>query len=157
MSINPVADPDDAPAAMASSNAIQCEVPVIIAAAVTAAPRVKLPSVVISGMLKMRSVIKMPKARGTKSKSRIQAFHETEEKIKTNKTEQKIDLSVKTNRLGSKILELTAIKKSFGEKIIINKFSYTFKHGDKIGLVGKNGIGKSTLLNLIMFTSFCTD
>lgn len=93
---------------------------------------------------------KMPKARGTKSKSRIQAFHETEEKIKTNKAEQKIDLSVKTNRLGSKILELTAIKKSFGDKIIINKFSYTFKHGDKIGLVGKNGSGKSTLLNLIM-------
>ena len=93
---------------------------------------------------------KMPKARGTKSKSRIQSFYETEEKIKANKTEQKIDLSVKTNRLGSKILELTAIKKSFTEKIIINKFSYTFKHGDKIGLVGKNGSGKSTLLNLIM-------
>ena len=93
---------------------------------------------------------KMPKARGTKSKSRIQSFYETEEKIKTNKTEQKIDLSVKTNRLGSKILELTSIKKSFGDKIIINKFSYTFKHGDKIGLVGKNGSGKSTLLNLIM-------
>ncbi len=93
---------------------------------------------------------KMPKARGTKSKSRIQSFYETEEKIKANKTEQKIDLSVKTNRLGSKILELTAIKKSFGDKIIINKFSYTFKQGDKIGLVGKNGSGKSTLLNLIM-------
>jgi ATP-binding cassette subfamily F protein uup len=93
---------------------------------------------------------KMPKARGTKSKSRIQSFYETEEKIKQNKTEQKIDLNVKTNRLGSKILELINISKSFGEKNIINHFSYTFKHGDKIGLVGKNGSGKSTLLSIIM-------
>jgi ATP-binding cassette subfamily F protein uup len=93
---------------------------------------------------------KMPKARGTKSKSRIQSFYETEEKIKQTKTEQKIDLNVKTNRLGSKILELINVSKSFDDKKIINHFSYTFKHGDKIGLVGKNGSGKSTLLNIVM-------
>lgn len=95
---------------------------------------------------------KMPKARGTKAKSRINAFYETEEKAKAKKQTQKIDLSVKMSRLGSKILELIKVSKSYGDKHILSPFSYTFKNGDKIGLVGKNGSGKTTLLNIILGT-----
>lgn len=93
---------------------------------------------------------RMPKARGTKAKSRITSFYETEEKAKSKKQTQKIDLSVKMARLGSKILELIKISKSFGDKHLLSQFSYTFKNGDKIGLVGKNGSGKTTLLNIIL-------
>ncbi|HEY1039192.1 MAG TPA: ATP-binding cassette domain-containing protein [Bacteroidia bacterium] len=95
---------------------------------------------------------KMPKARTTKSKSRINAFYDVEEKAKQRKADQKIDLSVKMSRLGSKILELIKISKSYGDKHILDPFSYTFKNGDKIGLVGKNGSGKTTLLNIILGT-----
>lgn len=95
---------------------------------------------------------RMPKARGTKAKSRITSFYETEEKAKKKKETQKIDLSVKMSRLGSKILELIKISKAFGDKQLLNQFSYTFKNGDKIGLVGKNGSGKTTLLNIILGT-----
>ncbi|MDP2384954.1 MAG: ABC-F family ATP-binding cassette domain-containing protein [Bacteroidota bacterium] len=95
---------------------------------------------------------RMPKARGTKAKSRITSFYETEEKAKKKKETQKIDLSVKMSRLGSKILELIKISKSFGDKHLLSQFSYTFKNGDKIGLVGKNGSGKTTLLNIILGT-----
>jgi ATP-binding cassette subfamily F protein uup len=93
---------------------------------------------------------RMPKARTTKSKSRINSFYDVEEKAKQKKQEQKIDLSVKMARLGSKILELIKISKSYGDKHILSPFSYTFKNGDKIGLVGKNGSGKTTLLNIIL-------
>lgn len=95
---------------------------------------------------------RMPKARGTKAKSRITSFYETEEKAKKKKETQKIDLSVKMARLGSKILELIKVSKSFGDKHLLEQFSYTFKNGDKIGLVGKNGSGKTTLLNIILGT-----
>jgi ATP-binding cassette subfamily F protein uup len=95
---------------------------------------------------------KMPKARGTKAKSRITSFYETEEKAKRKVETKKIDLSVKMARLGSKILELIKISKSYGDKHLLSPFSYTFKNGDKIGLVGKNGSGKTTLLNIILGT-----
>ena len=95
-------------------------------------------------------VRKMPKARGTKAKYRVDQFEVTKEKAFSGKKEEKLELGVKMNRIGSKILELIKIKKAFGDTKIINDFSYIFKKGEKIGIVGKNGAGKSTFLNMIM-------
>ena len=95
-------------------------------------------------------VRKMPKARGTKAKYRLDAFQDTKEKAFSKKTEEKLELGVKMARIGGKILEFNKIKKAFGETKIANDFSYIFKKGEKIGIVGKNGVGKSTFLNMIM-------
>lgn len=92
---------------------------------------------------------RQPQARGTKSKARIEAFYDLEEKSKGAKKKENVQLSVKMSRQGSKILELQNISKSFSGKKIIHNFSYVFKKGDRIGLAGKNGSGKSTFLNLI--------
>ncbi|WP_199141460.1 ABC-F family ATP-binding cassette domain-containing protein [Pedobacter sp. ASV12] len=92
---------------------------------------------------------RMPAARTTKSRSRIDAFYDLEEKTKQRADNKQVTLNVKMSRQGSKILELEHIAQSFGDKKIINDFSYTFKRGDRIGLAGKNGTGKSTLLNII--------
>ncbi|MEY4465063.1 MAG: hypothetical protein RLZZ465_693 [Bacteroidota bacterium] len=97
-------------------------------------------------------VRRMPKARTTKSKSRVDAFDELSEKVKGPYTQQKVEFGVKMERLGSKILELHHLEKSYGEQRILGDFSYTFKRGEKIGIVGPNGVGKSTLLNMIMGT-----
>ncbi|SUJ15563.1 Uncharacterized ABC transporter ATP-binding protein HI_1252 [Sphingobacterium spiritivorum] len=92
---------------------------------------------------------RQPQARGTKSKSRIEAYYDLEEKSKAAKKNDIVQLSVKVSRQGSKILEIENASKSFGTKSIIENFSYTFKKGDRIGLSGRNGSGKSTFLNLI--------
>lgn len=92
---------------------------------------------------------RMPQARGTKSQARQNAFYDLEEKTKQRSDNQKVTLNVKMARQGNKILELENIKQSFGDKKIINNFTYVFKRGDRIGLAGKNGTGKSTLLNII--------
>ncbi len=92
---------------------------------------------------------KQPKARTTKSKSRIDAFYEVEQKAKQQIQEQQLQLQSKNNLLGGNIAELKKVSKSFGEKIILKSFDYTFKKGDRIGVVGKNGTGKSTFINLI--------
>ncbi|MGJ1241382.1 ABC-F family ATP-binding cassette domain-containing protein [Sphingobacterium siyangense] len=92
---------------------------------------------------------RQPQARGTKSKSRIEAYYDLEEKSKAIKGNDSVQLSVKVSRQGSKILELEHVAKRYGAKEIIHDFSYTFKKGDRIGLAGKNGTGKSTFLNLI--------
>jgi len=92
---------------------------------------------------------RQPQARGTKSKARIDAFYELEEKTKGGGAKQKVELSVKTARQGHKIMEMTHLYKSFHGQTFINNFSYVFKKGDRIGVAGKNGSGKSTLLNLI--------
>lgn len=95
-------------------------------------------------------VRKMPRARGTKAKYRVDQFEVTKEKAFSAKKEEKLELGVKMNRIGGKILEVVNISKAFGETKIINNFSYIFKKGEKIGIVGKNGVGKSTFLNMIM-------
>lgn len=92
---------------------------------------------------------RMPQARGTKSKARIDAFYDLEEKTKGKGKQESIQLDVKVSRQGKQILELDHIKKSFNKTPIITDFSYVFKKGDRIGLMGKNGSGKSTLLNII--------
>ncbi len=92
---------------------------------------------------------RMPQARATKSQARIDAFYELEEKTKKKTDNQNVTLKIKMSRQGGKIIELEHIKQSFDGRPIINDFSYTFKKGDRIGLAGKNGTGKSTLLNII--------
>ncbi len=95
-------------------------------------------------------VRKMPKARGTKAKYRVDQFHEIKEKAFSKQTEEKLALGVKMSRIGGKILTFVKIKKAFGETKIVTDFSYVFKKGEKIGVIGKNGVGKSTLLNMVM-------
>ena len=92
---------------------------------------------------------RQPKARTTKSKSRIDSFYELEEKTKGRNIKSSLELSVNVSRQGNKILELDHVCKSFNDKSIIKDFSYTFKKSDRIGVAGKNGTGKSTLLNII--------
>jgi len=92
---------------------------------------------------------RMPQARATKSQARIDAFYDLEEKTKKKSDNQSITLKVKMSRQGGKIIELDHIKQSFDGRSIINDFTYTFKKADRIGLAGKNGTGKSTLLNII--------
>ncbi|WP_332032983.1 ABC-F family ATP-binding cassette domain-containing protein [Kaistella sp.] len=92
---------------------------------------------------------RQPKARTTKSKSRIDDFYETEKVAKTNTKKEKLELDFEMKRLGNKILELKNIIKSFGDKVLLKNFSYQFQRGEKVGIVGKNGAGKSTLLNII--------
>ncbi len=92
---------------------------------------------------------KQPKARTTKSKSRQDAFYVVESKAKQNLDDQRLTLEMKMSRLGGKVAELKKVNKSFGDKIILKGFDYTFKRGDRIGVVGKNGAGKTTFLNML--------
>ena len=92
---------------------------------------------------------RQPKARGTKSKARIDNFELVKKKATTKRLKQEINIDVKMDRIGGKILEMKNIKKSFGELNILNGFDYTFKKGERIGILGKNGVGKSTFLNII--------
>ncbi len=91
-----------------------------------------------------------PKARGTKSKSRIDAAGELKEKTKDTRDQSLLQLQVKGRRIGGKVLEVKKLRKSYGEKLIIEDFSYTFSKKEKIGVIGPNGVGKSTFLNLLM-------
>ena len=92
---------------------------------------------------------RMPQARGTKAQARIDAFYELEEKAHTRFDESRPQLAVKTERIGGKILELYNVTKSYEGIKLVDDFSYVFKRGEKIGIVGPNGVGKSTFLNLI--------
>ena len=93
---------------------------------------------------------KQPKARTTKSKSRQDAFAEVEDRVKQQKEISEVNLQVKMTRLGGKILELKKVNKSYGPLTIMKGFDYTFKRGERIGVVGKNGVGKSTFLKIAL-------
>jgi len=92
---------------------------------------------------------RQPKARTTKSKSRIDDFYQIKEKAQQRRIDHKVQLEINMERLGSKILELHKLKKSYDEKIILDGFNYVFKRGERIGIIGKNGTGKSSFLNII--------
>ncbi|MBL0281696.1 MAG: ABC-F family ATP-binding cassette domain-containing protein [Bacteroidetes bacterium] len=95
-------------------------------------------------------VRRMPKARTTKSKSRLDAFEDIAAKATAKKKEDQLVLDVKMTRMGGKILEMVKVSKNFGDLKIVDQFTYLFKQYDKVGIVGKNGVGKTTFLNLIM-------
>jgi ABC transport system ATP-binding/permease protein len=92
---------------------------------------------------------RQPKARGTKAKYRVDAFEDLKDKASQKKFDNQMELNVKATRLGSKIVELQSVGKRFGDRELIHNFLYTFRKGDRIGIVGQNGMGKSTLLNMI--------
>jgi ABC transport system ATP-binding/permease protein len=92
---------------------------------------------------------RQPKARGTKAKYRVDAFEELKEKAAKKTAAPQLELSVKTTRQGGKIIEVEHISKSFGDKKIVDDFTYVFKKKDRIGIVGPNGAGKSTFLNML--------
>jgi ATP-binding cassette subfamily F protein uup len=92
---------------------------------------------------------RQPKARTTKSKSRIDAFDDIKKTAHQRIDKDEIDIPIKMERLGTKILELHHMGKSFGDTKILNDFSYHFKRKERVGIVGQNGAGKTTFLNLI--------
>ena len=92
---------------------------------------------------------KQPKARTTKSKSRIDDFYQIKEKAHQRRKDHQVQLEINMERLGSKILELHKVSKSFGDKKILERFDYVFKRGERVGIIGKNGTGKSSFLNII--------
>jgi ABC transport system ATP-binding/permease protein len=93
---------------------------------------------------------KQPRARTVKSKSRQDNFAEVEERVKQRKVEAEVSLQVKMTRLGGKVLEMKKVYKSYGNMVIMKGFDYTFKRGERIGVVGKNGVGKSTFLKVAL-------
>ncbi len=93
---------------------------------------------------------RQPKARGTKSKARVDAFYDLKDKATKRTGEEELDLQINMQRIGGKILEIHRLGKAYGEKNILEAFSYVFKRGEKIGIVGANGAGKSTFLNMIL-------
>ncbi|MGC4079321.1 MAG: ABC-F family ATP-binding cassette domain-containing protein [Rubrivivax sp.] len=92
---------------------------------------------------------KQPKARTTKSKSRQDNFYDVEAKAKQKITDTQVSLQMKMNRLGGKIAEMKKVYQSFGDKVILKGFDYTFSKGERLGVIGKNGAGKSTFLQLL--------
>ncbi|TYP99880.1 ATP-binding cassette subfamily F protein uup [Tenacibaculum adriaticum] len=92
---------------------------------------------------------RQPKARTTKSKSRIDDFTEIKEKAHQRRNEHEVQLEINMERLGSKIVELHKLKKSFDDKVILDGFDYVFTRGERIGIIGKNGTGKSSFLNIL--------
>ncbi len=94
-------------------------------------------------------VRRQPKARTTKSKSRLDAYYETEKKANSGKIKKEIKLEVGHSRIGGQVLELKTVSKSYSEVKILDSFNYSFNKGEKIGIIGKNGVGKSTFLKII--------
>ena len=92
---------------------------------------------------------KQPRARTTKSKSRQDNFYEVEARAKKKIDDNRMELEMKMNRLGGKVVELKKVYKSYGDKILLKGFDYIFKKGERVGVVGKNGVGKSTFLNIL--------
>tara|TARA_B100000780_G_scaffold180542_1_gene126631 strand:- start:1324 stop:3186 length:1863 start_codon:yes stop_codon:yes gene_type:complete len=92
---------------------------------------------------------RQPKARTTKSKSRIEDFKEIKEKASQRRNEHQVQLEINMERLGSKMIEMHKVQKAFSDKVILDQFDYMFQRNDRIGIIGKNGTGKSTFLNLL--------
>jgi ATP-binding cassette subfamily F protein uup len=92
---------------------------------------------------------RQPKARTTKSKSRIDDFSEIKSRAHQRRNDHKIQLEISMERLGSKIVEFHKVSKAFKDKVILDNFEYVFKKGERIGIIGKNGTGKSTFLNML--------
>ncbi len=92
---------------------------------------------------------RQPKARTTKAKSRIDNFYEIEEAASVNLEQDNMTLTIESSRLGSKIIEAHAISKSYDDLVLVDSFSYKFKKGEKVGIAGPNGVGKSTFLKLL--------
>ncbi len=95
---------------------------------------------------------RQPKARTTKSKSRIEDFHQIKERAGKRRKDHQVQLEINMERMGTKIIEFHNISKSFEDKKILNKFNYNFQPGERIGIIGKNGTGKSTFLNILTGT-----
>jgi ATP-binding cassette subfamily F protein uup len=92
---------------------------------------------------------RMPKARRHKAKSRIESFYDLREKAAKRNEDKSININVNISRMGSKILEIKNISKSYGDKVLLKDFNYVFNRFEKAGLIGRNGTGKTTLLNII--------
>jgi ABC transport system ATP-binding/permease protein len=92
---------------------------------------------------------KQPKARTTKSKSRQDNFYAVEVKAKQRIEDQQIELQMKMNRIGGKVVEMKKVYKAFGDHTILRGFDYTFKKGERVGVIGKNGVGKTTFINIL--------
>lgn len=92
---------------------------------------------------------RMPKARATKAKYRVEAFDKLKAKASQTRQVQQVDIQMKSSRLGRKIMEVHKISKCFGEKVLLSHFSYVFHPRQKVGIIGENGSGKSTFLNII--------
>ena len=92
---------------------------------------------------------RMPKARRHKAKSRIESFYDLREKAANRPEEKSININVNISRMGSKILEIKNVSKSYGDKVLLKDFTYRFNRFEKAGLIGRNGTGKTTLLNII--------
>lgn len=92
---------------------------------------------------------RQPKARTTKSKSRIDDFHEIKERAGKRRQNHQVQLEINMERMGTKIVEMINISKSFGDKKLLEKFNYNFQRGDRLGIIGKNGTGKTTFLNIL--------
>ncbi|OAZ04467.1 ABC-F family ATP-binding cassette domain-containing protein [Flavobacterium succinicans] len=95
---------------------------------------------------------RQPKARTTKSKSRQDDFYIIKEKAQSRRRENKVELEINMERMGSKIIELHKISKKFKDHVILDNFSFDFQRGERIGIIGKNGTGKSTFLNVLTGT-----
>jgi ABC transport system ATP-binding/permease protein len=92
---------------------------------------------------------RQPKARGTKAKYRVDAFYDLKDKASQGRNDAALQINVQMARQGSKILEFEKLNKSFGDQVILKDFTYTFRRKDRIGIIGKNGVGKSSFLNIL--------